>query len=171
MKTKFWMIAVALLALMLCGTAMLSSAQEPAAAATATTGSGWQGHRHGRMGYLARELNLTDAQKQQVKTILQDNRQNTLPVMQQLAANRKAMLAATANGQYDQAKVQALATQQAQLMAQMLVQKQAIQHQIYTQVLTADQRSQAEELRAKQIARIDNRMQKFSQFGATAPQQ
>jgi hypothetical protein len=67
--------------------------------------------------------------------------------------------------------VQALATQQAQLMAQMLVQKQAIQHQIYTQVLTADQRSQAEELRAKQIARIDNRMQKFSQFGATAPQQ
>lgn len=170
MKTKFWMVAVALLALMLCGTAMLTYAQD-GAAATADTGKQWQGHRHGRMEYLSRELNLTDAQREQIRSMMKANRQNNLPLMQQLAANRKAMLTATANGQYDQAKVQALATQQAQLMAQVLVQRQAIQHQIYAQVLTADQRSKADELRAKKIARIDQRMERFSQFGATAPQQ
>ena len=61
MKTKFWTIAVALLALVLCGTATMSYAQqadENGGGATA-----WAGHRHGHMGYLAKELNLTDTQK------------------------------------------------------------------------------------------------------------
>ena len=62
MKTKFWSVAVALLALMLCGTAMLSSAQQSDEGGA----SAWAGHGHGHMGYLARELNLTDAQKAQI---------------------------------------------------------------------------------------------------------
>ncbi len=92
--------------------------------------------------------------------------------MQQMATNKKAMLEATANGNYDQAKIQLLATQQAQLMSQLIVQKQAIQHQIYTQVLTADQRAKAEQLRAQKISRIDSRLQKFAQAGeSNSPQQ
>jgi Spy/CpxP family protein refolding chaperone len=94
-----------------------------------------------------------------------------LPLMQQMAANKKAMLEATANGNYDQAKIQALAAQQGQLMSQSIVQKQAVRHQIYTQVLTPDQRTKAEELRAQKISRIDNRMQKLSQAGENSTQQ
>jgi protein CpxP len=162
------MVAVALLALVLGGTAMLSYAQE---SATSTTGKSWHG-RHGRMGYMARELNLTDAQKTQVKQILEANKSTGLPLMQQMAANKKAMLEATANGSYDQAKIQQLANQQAQLMSQLIVEKQAVRHQIYTQVRTQDQRAKAEELRTKQIARIDSRMQKLSQAGEnSSPQQ
>lgn len=168
MKSKFSMVAVAMLALVLGGVATLSYAQESAAS---TSGKSWHG-RHGRMGYMARELNLTDAQKTQVKQIFQANKATGLPLMQQMAANKKAMLEATANGGYDQAKIQQLANQQAQLMSQLIVQKQAVRHQIYTQVLTQDQRSKAEELRAKQIARIDSRMQKLSQAGEdSSPQQ
>jgi protein CpxP len=167
MKSKFWMVAVAMLALVLGGVAMLGYAQESATSAT----QGWHGHR-GHRGYLMRELNLTDAQKTQVKEILQANKATGLPLMQQMAANKKAMLEATANGSYDQAKIQALATQQVQLMSQMIVQKQAVQHQIYTQVLTADQRAKAEQLRAQKISRIDSRMQKLSQAGeSSSPQQ
>ena len=110
MKTKFWSVAVALLALVLCGAAMLSYAQQNEAAGA----SGWSGHRHGHMGFMARELNLTDAQKQQIKTMMQSQRATMRPLMQQLAENRKAMLAATANGAFDQAKVQAIANQQSQ---------------------------------------------------------
>ena len=167
MRTKFGMVAVAILALVLGGVAMLSYAQE---SATSVPQKAWHGHR-GRMGYLARELNLTDAQKSQIKEIFQANKQTGLPLMQQMAANKKAMLEATANGNYDQAKIQQLASQQAQLMAQAIVQKQAIQHQIYTQVLTADQRAKAEQLRAQRISRIDARMQKLTQTDeANSPQ-
>ena len=167
MKTKFWVVA-ALLALVVGGVALLSYAQENATAAAAQGRHGKRGH----MGYLMRELNLTDAQKAQVKDILRANRQTGLPLMQQLADNKKAMLEATSNGNYDQAKIQMLATQQGQLMSQLIVQKQAIQHQIYTQVLTNDQRAKADQLRANEIARIDNRMQKLSQFSAAdSPQQ
>ena len=167
MKTKFWSVAVALLALVLCGTAMLSYAQQN----DAEGASGWGGHRHGHMGFMARELNLTDAQKQQVKTIMESDRASMHPLMQQLAENRKAMLAVTANGAFDQAKVQAIANQQSQAMAQLMVQKASIQHQIYTTVLTPDQRTKADQMREKQMARIDQRLQKLSQSAPEAPQQ
>jgi Spy/CpxP family protein refolding chaperone len=163
MKTRFWMVAAALLALVLAGTAMLSYAQGDATSAPQKV---WRG-RHAHMGYLMRELNLTDAQKTQIKDIFQANKQTGLPLLQQMAANKKAMLEATANGNYDQAKIQALALQRAQLMSQLIVQKQAIRHQVYTQVLTADQRAKADQLRAQQISRIDNRLQKWSQAGTT----
>jgi Spy/CpxP family protein refolding chaperone len=156
MRSKFWMVAIAMLALVLGGVAMLSYAQESAAS---TSGKAWHGG-HSRMAYMARELNLTDAEKTQIKQIFQANKATGLPLMQQMAANKKAMPEATANGSYDQAKIQQLANQQAQLTAQLVVQKQAVRHQIYTQVLTSDQRAKAEELRAKKIARIDARLQK-----------
>jgi protein CpxP len=167
MKSKFWMVAVAMLALILGGVAMLSYAQESATSGPQKT---WHG-RHGRMAYMARELNLTDAQKSQIKEIFQANKQTGLPLMQQIAANKKAMLEANANGTYDQAKIQQLANQQAQLMAQRIVQKQAIRHQIYTQVLTADQRAKTEQLRTQEISRIDSRMQKLSQPGESGAAQ
>ena len=167
MRSKFWMVAVAMLALLVGGVALLSYAQD---SATSTQQKAWHG-RHGRMAYMARELNLTDAQKAQIKQIFQANKANGLPLMQQMAANKKAMLEATANGNYDQAKIQQIANQQAQLMSQLIVQKQAIRHQIYTQVLTPDQRTKAEELRANQISRIDSRMQKLSQAGENSSTQ
>jgi protein CpxP len=167
MKTKLWMAAAALLTLVLCGAAMLSYAQEKQSGET----SGWKTHKHGRMGHIARELNLSDAQKEQIKDIMKANRADTLPLWQQMASTKKAMLAATANGSFDPAKVQAIANQQAQLMAQLTVQKQAIQHQVYTQVLTPDQRTKADRLRAQRIAKIESRLQKMSELGAAAPQQ
>jgi protein CpxP len=167
MKTKFWSVAVALLALVMCGTALLSYAQDTAEAPAA----GWHGHGSYHMGWMAKQLNLTDAQKTQIKTMMQSQRATNRPLMQQLAENRKALLTATANGAFDQAKVTAIANQQAQLMAQLTVQKESMHHQIYTQVLTPDQRTTADQLRAKQMARIDQRLQKLSQPATEAPQE
>src|SRR5208282_1985577 len=93
MKTKFWGVAIALLALVLCGTAMLSYAQQSDDNAGA---SAWSGHRHGgHMGYLAKALNLTDAQKAQIKTIMQAQRATTRPLMLQMEHNHFDMTAAT----------------------------------------------------------------------------
>jgi len=169
MKTKFWSVAIALLALVLCGTAMLSYAQQSDNNDGGT--SAWNGHRHAHMGYLAKELNLTDAQKQQIKTIMQSQRTAMRPVMQQLAQNRIAVLNATASGAFDQAKVQSLASQRAQLMSQLMVQRASVHSQIYNQVLTADQKAKADQLRQSQIARINQRLQKWSESAPEAPAQ
>jgi Spy/CpxP family protein refolding chaperone len=164
MKSSSWKFAVALAAVVLCGALMIAYAQQ-----TDNTDPkpAWAGHRHGgHMAYMAKELNLTDAQKEQIKSIWQANRASSRPLMQQMQQNRLAMLTATSGGAFDQAKVTALATQQAQLMAQMTVQRESIQHQIYTQVLTPEQRTTADQMRQKQINRINERMQKWSQSGA-----
>ena len=169
MKTKFWGVAIALLALVLCGTVMLSFAQQSDENAGA---SAWSGHRHGgHMGYMARELNLTDAQKTQIKTMMQAQRTTMRPLMQQMAQNRIAMLNATASGAFDQAKVQAIATQQSQLRAQLAVQKASFHSQIYNQVLTPEQKATADQLRQSQIARINQRLQKLSQSATETPAQ
>jgi len=163
MKTKFASVAIALLALALCGTATLSYAQDNSQNGG---GAAWSGHRHGHMGRLAKELNLTDAQKAQIKTMMESQRATVRPLMQQMAQNRLAMLNATAGGVFDQAKVQALANQQSQIMTQLAVQKASLRSQIYNQVLTADQKAKADQLRQNQIARISQHLQKMSQPGA-----
>ncbi len=168
MKTKFWGVAIALLALVLCGTVMVSFAQQSDQTAGA---SSWSGHRHGHMGYLAKALNLTDAQKAQIKAIMQAQRASTRPLMLQMAQNRQAMLTATASGAFDQAKVQALATQQAQIMSQLEVQRASVHSQIYNTVLTAEQKATADQLRQKQLARIGERISKLSQPASEAQAQ
>lgn len=173
MKTKL-MVVASVLALLLCGATIFAYAQGPG-------GEGFGGPGHGHMGFLARELNLTDAQKAQVKTIIQANsaivltdgtKTSVKTVMQQMAQNRAAMLAATANGAYDQAtqkKIQSLAAQQAQLEATMIVNREYIRHQIYAQVLTADQQAKAEQLRTQEINRINERLQKMATGTEAAP--
>jgi protein CpxP len=164
MKTKL-MVVGSVVALLLCGAAIFAYAQGPGPDSKGFAGPG---HGHG-MGFWARELNLTDAQKAQVKTIMQANHASMKTVMQQMDQNRAALLAATANGAYDAAKIQSLATQQAQLEATMIVNRESIQHQIYTQVLTADQQAKAEELRTQEINRINERLQKMATGTEAAP--
>jgi protein CpxP len=163
MKTKL-IVIVSVMALMLCGAAMIAYAQGPEGGPH----HGWGGPGGG-MGFLARELNLTDAQKAQVKTIMQANHANMKPIKQQMEQNRAAMLAATANGAYDAAKIQALANQQAQLQAAMIVQHESLKHQIYTQVLTSEQQAKAEQLRTEEINRITERLQKMASGTEAAP--
>ena len=164
MKRNFGKIGAAVMVLVLCMGTAIAYAQGP------ERGPGWGGP-HARMHNMARQLNLTDQQKQQVKTIMQQQRSTTRPLMQQMAENRKAMLAATSNGAFDQAKVQSIANQQAQLMAQLIVARETVQHQIYTQVLTADQRAKADQMKANQINRIDQRLQNSQGTNTPAPEQ
>jgi len=166
MKTKL-MVAASVMALLLCGVVMVAYAQGPGPEGKAFIGGHGPGHG---MAFWGSELNLTDAQKAQVKTIMQANHASMQmkTVMQQMAQNRAALLAATANGAYDPGKIQALASQQAQLEATMIMNREAIQHQIYTQVLTSEQQAKAEQLRTDAINRINQHLQKMAN-GTDAP--
>lgn len=164
MKTKFLVVA-SVMALLLCGATMIAYAQGPEGGPH--HGMGGPGGGPG-MGFWGRELNLTDAQKAQVKTIMQANHATMKPLMLQMEQNRAALLAATANGAYDAAKITALANQKAQLDAAMTVNREAVQHQIYTQVLTSEQQAKAEQLRTQEISRINDHLQKMA-TGTDAP--
>ncbi len=151
-------------ALMAWGGVATSYAQGPG-----PEGPGWGMHEHGPMGHMFHDLNLTDAQKQQVKSIMEANKASMHTLMQQMAQNRLAMLQATSNGAYNQAAIQTLATQQAQLQAQMTIQHEALQHQVYTQVLTADQRTQFDQHRTAEINHITEHLQKMQSGATPAP--
>ncbi len=122
--------------------------------------NGWHGHRGMLMGRMARQLNLTDAQKAQIKSLRDQERPAIQPLLQQLAANHKEMLAATANGNFDEAKVRSIAGQEGQIMAQLLVARQQMMSKIYNTVLTSEQKVKFDQLRETMANRIEQRIQK-----------
>lgn len=161
MKMK-WIGAITILALMVCGGAVMGYAQGPGPG-----GPGWGGH--GPMGHMFHDLNLTDAQEQQVKALMQANKTSMHALMLQMEQNRLATLQATSNGAYNQGALQSLANQQAQLQAQMTMQHQALEHQIYTTVLTADQQAKFNQQQADEVTRITQHIQKMQSGATPAP--
>jgi hypothetical protein len=90
--------------------------------------------------------------------------------MQQLEQLHIQMLNATASGAFNQAAVQSIATQEATIHAQLQVQRESLQSQIYNQVLTQAQKAQADQLRQNEITQINERLQNQS-APAEAPAQ
>jgi Spy/CpxP family protein refolding chaperone len=118
------------------------------------------GHQFGMggpgMGFFARELNLTDDQKTQMKSIMEKEHPTIKPLMQQ-QRQLDVQLRQYVEGSFDQAKVQALAAQKSQIQAQLTVQETRIHNELY-QVLTTDQQSQLKQLEAKHEARMQQHM-------------
>ena len=122
-------------------------------AAFLALGHGFQGPgMHGRgegpshadmLEHMSRELNLTDAQKQQVKAVMDA----VEPVAEGLHAKledvHKQIATATANGQFDETQVRNLANQQAQLEADLMVEHLRAMSKVYS-ILTPEQRVKAE---------------------------
>lgn len=105
-----------------------------------------RGPGHGDMlEHMARKLSLTDAQKQQVKAIMDAAESSTEGTRAKLDETHKQLEAATANGQFDETQVRNLANQQAQLESEMMVEHLRAKSKVYS-ILTAEQRAKAEEM-------------------------
>ncbi len=120
----------------------------------------------GHMGFLAKQLNLTDDQKSQMKAIWQKERPAMKPLFQQQRMIDQ-QLRQYVEGSFDEGKVQALANQKAQIQAQMTVAETRIHNQMY-QLLTSDQQTQLKQIEAKHEARMQQHMK---QQPATPPEQ
>lgn len=152
MHKKFFIVTAILLAVAAGLTASVS-AQGP--------GRGF-GHRNGGMlKHMSQQLNLTEAQQTQIKAILADERSKTMPLRQQLRQNEQAQNASV-NGTFDEAQTRAFAGKQAQIMSDLIVEKQRTKSQIYS-VLTPDQRQNALQLMQQHEQRRQERLQKKSQ--------
>jgi Spy/CpxP family protein refolding chaperone len=94
-------------------------------------------------------LNLTDAQKAQIKTILQDANQSAKPVREAAQKTRQDLTAAIKAG--DTAQIQPLSATLGTMQGQLLAIRGGARVQIY-QLLTPDQRTKLDTL--QQAARV-----------------
>lgn len=105
------------------------------------------------MARIAEHLDLTGAQKTEIKSIISAERPLVEPLVRQLAATRKQLRNVSKNGNFDEAQVRSLASQQAQTVAELIVAKERVKSKIYN-VLTPEQRAKAEKLRTRFESRV-----------------
>jgi Spy/CpxP family protein refolding chaperone len=155
MNKKLFLVPVAIILAVAAGLAGTVYAQG--------AGPGFGFGRHGgwMLKHMAKQLNLTDAQQAQIRTIMQGERPKIQPLMQQLRQNEQAQNAAI-TGDFNEAQARAFAQKQTQIMNDLIVEKQRVKSQIYA-VLTPEQRQKAIQLMQQREQRHQERMQKKSQ--------
>jgi len=122
-------------------------------------------HMHGGMmggagmGFPIHELNLTADQHAQIKQIMQAERPNMKPLMQQEMQIHQQMMQLITSGAFDQGKATAIASQEAQTHVQMEVEHAKIASQIY-QLLSSDQKAKVADMMAKHQQKMQEHMQK-----------
>lgn len=94
-------------------------------------------------------LDLTDAQKTQMKQIRESHGQNLRPLTEQIRAKRQELRQASEGGTFNEALVTQKLTEIAPLEAKLMA-EQFRTHQEMLSVLTAEQKTKLEQLRAQQ---------------------
>lgn len=117
------------------------------------------GHHRGGMERIFRALDLTDEQKAQMKAIRQASKDSTKPIREQMKANRQKLQTLSESGTFDEAQVRAIAAEQGNLSAQLIVEKEKVKSQIFN-LLTPEQKAKAAEIKAQFKQKMQERMQK-----------
>jgi protein CpxP len=156
MKSHRTKIFIAAIALILLGAAAVS--QTVRRAAYGHDGGMFGGHM---LAFYAHRLDLTDAQQSQVKDIMAKEKPAMKPLLLQLAQTNHQMRQFEENGNFDEAQVRALATQQSQTITELIVQKARIESEML-QVLNPDQKTKFKELMDKHEQRMMNHLQNQS---------
>ena len=116
---------------------------------------GHRGARFGAIAYMAHQLDLSREQRQQIRSLWQNERPAASQLLLQFSAESKAMDQATAGGNLNESKVQEIAAQQGATLARLLVEKEHFRAKIYTQVLNPDQRVKADKMQSRWQDRLD----------------
>ncbi len=106
--------------------------------------------------HMTKQLNLTEAQQTQIKGIMADEKTKIKPMMQQLRQNQQAE-DANVNGSFDENQARTFANKQAQLMTDLIVEKERMRSQVYA-VLTPEQRQKALQLMQERQQHRQERM-------------
>jgi Spy/CpxP family protein refolding chaperone len=155
MKSIRIRLLIAGLAVLL-GTTVARSQSTEAAPPPPMHGPGAMMGQH-MLNYFTKALNLTEDQQAQAKTTI-SNAEPAFKALMQQQHQIDRQLRNQAQGSYDAKQVQTLATQKAQIQAQMTIAETQLHHQLY-QLLTADQQTQLKQIEAEREARMQQRMQ------------
>lgn len=146
--------------------AAIGCAPFTAATAQADPGAGWHGRHHDMAtgGHLYDRLNLTDAQRDQIKQLTQQSFAQAKSQMQALRQARQAYESAVPGTSAYQPATNALAQAESDAAGTRVTRQANLRAQIY-QVLTAAQRDQLAQIRQQRQAR----MQQWKQFQQENP--
>lgn len=103
-------------------------------------------------GAMFRNLDLTDAQKAQMKSIRESHSESLRPLMEQIRAKRQEIRQASAGGTFNEALVAQKLSEIAPLEAKMMGERARI-HQEMLSVLTAEQKAKLEQSREQRKSR------------------
>jgi Spy/CpxP family protein refolding chaperone len=117
--------------------------------------------------HMAKQLNLTAAQQTQIKGIMAEEKTKIRPMMQQLRQNQQAENA-NVNGSFDENQARAFAGKQAQLMTDLIVEKERTRSQVYA-LLTPEQRQKALQLMQERQQHRQERMKKHAEQQQQTP--
>lgn len=137
---------------------MLVASAAVAQSAAGPAGGEEFGFEHHLLNMMTDYLDLTDAQQAQVKQIMAAEKPTIMPLVQQLHQNQQAIRQIEESGTFDEGKVRTLASQQAQTMTELIVEKAKIHSQIFN-ILTPDQKVKAQKFMARHEARFQHHMQ------------
>lgn len=118
------------------------------------------GHHGGGILHGLRGLDLTDTQKEEVRSILEASREDNADTRQALREARKALHEAVQATPFDEAGVRVAAATLADLEADQAVERARTFNAVYD-VLTPEQRTELAELRAEADERRQERRERF----------
>jgi Spy/CpxP family protein refolding chaperone len=134
------------------------------AAATPPAGGmgGWHHHhRHGHGHWMMSKLNLTDAQKAQVKGVMTAAGPQMKSIHQQMRANSMKLSQMAPNDGAYAATVQEVSQANATLHAQMIVQREQVRASVF-KILTPAQQQQLATMKAEMQAKMQARQQAWA---------
>ncbi len=126
-------------------------------------------HCDGPLRKVARELDLTDSQKQQIKAIWQTERPAVAVLVRELADEQKDMTLADAAGTFDENSIAPIANRQAATLTKLMIEKEKVISTIYLKVLTPEQRTRADRWRAKWPSRLEEIADRIANQGRGTP--
>jgi len=124
---------------------------------------GGRGERGGMMGFS--KLDLTDAQKAQLKQIRESHRQDTAPIMEQIRAKRQEIRQANEGGTVNEALVAQKLAEIAPLEAKLMSAQARIRQEMLS-VLTPEQKAKLDQLREQFKSRSGERRERKQQKSA-----
>jgi Spy/CpxP family protein refolding chaperone len=113
---------------------------------------------------IANELELSDEQKAQIKQILESSKERIAPLMLAMKEGHQTAKTLGTNGTFDEAAVNALATQQSQTMKQLIIEKEKTKAQVFA-VLNESQRTKAQEIMKNFEGKMKGRFGHRGKFG------
>jgi protein CpxP len=166
-KTKI-IIGVLALTLGLATTALVGFAQDAGAAGARQGGErgerrrdrdGQRGGHEGGPGRFGRNLNLSDAQKQQLEQISARYRESTKSLREQLRAQRQGEFGATGDGAFNEGAVRSAAQARANIEVELEVARARMMSEMYG-VLTPEQKTLLAQEREQWKQKLNERRQR-----------
>lgn len=128
-----------------------------------------------RMGLPLGQLGLTEAQREQVRTIMQSHRDEARPMLEKMRAARQALRAAETADKVDEGAIRTAHKALSELQEDVAVQRARVRSEVW-QVLTPEQKTragelkaQAEQRRAQRADRVKQRMEQRMKRQQAAP--